>query len=166
MTLLDIYDAQATRLGKTTYCSTAYSEDEYVMTVSLCVFDSAGNLLIRKSSPKSSVWDLSVNTYVHHGETCPKALRRETRKIPYIGSVLQARFDIQIRTPGVIKTYYAIRKRDIQVPRDIPGISTEDVRFASYQDVLELMSCGKFTAYEPSMLKHLFAFGSHQCPAI
>lgn len=166
MTLLDVYDAQATRLEKTTYCSNSYTDDEYVMSVSLCVFDTVGNLLIRKTSRYSDMWDLSINTYVHHGETCLKALKREIRNLPCLDSALRARFDMQIRTPGIIKTYYAIRKNDLHASQEALQNNSNDIRFASYEDVLTLMDHGKFPAYDPKILKHLFAFGLYQCPAI
>ena len=84
MELVDLYDENRVPLGRTAERGGAKGPGELRMVVHVCIFDSAGRLLIQRRTPEKFIWpglwDVSVGGGVDAGETSRQGAEREVRE--------------------------------------------------------------------------------------
>lgn len=161
MELVDLYDENRLPLGKTAERSGPMGPGEYRMVVHVCVFDRRGRLLIqRRASEKfiwPDLWDVSVGGGVDAGETSRQGAEREFREELGVSLDLGGlRPAATVNFAGGFDDFY-ILTRDL--PLEELALQKEEVRavrWASLEEILDLMDRGRFIPYPKSFLRFLF----------
>ena len=161
MELVDLYDENRLPLGRTAERSAPRAPGEYRMVVHVCVFDRRGRLLIQRRTPQKfifpNLWDVSVGGGVDAGETSRRGAEREFREelgIPLdLGGL---RPSVTVNFDGGFDDFYLLTRElsleDLTLQRE----EVQAVRWASLEEVLDLLDQGAFIPYPESFLRFLF----------
>lgn len=163
MEKIDIYDEFMQKTGKTSYRFEHLNEDEFRRVMHVCIFNSKGEMLIQKRSPKKQVWsgfwDLSVGGGVISGETIKDAAHRETLEElgididfssiqPFLTSHFKNGFD----------DFFVINK-DIDISElKLDNDEVTEVKWASLEEILNLQKDINFVTFAPSFIELLFYY--------
>ena len=161
MELVDLYDENRLPLGRTAERSGLKGPGEYRMVVHVCLFDSRGRLLIQQRTPEKLIWpglwDVTVGGGVDAGETSRQGAEREFREelgVPLDLSGLRP--SVTVNFDGGFDDFY-ILTRDLD-PKSL-ALQKEEVqavRWASLEEILEMLRQGSFIPYPESFLAFLF----------
>ena len=161
MELVDLYDENRLPLGKTAERSAPRAPGEYRMVVHVCVFDCRGRLLIQRRAPEKFIWpdlwDVSVGGGVDAGETSRRGAEREFREeLGYPLDLSGLRPSLTVNFDGGFDDFYILTK-DLD-PEELT-LQTEEVqavRWASLDEILDMLDQGTFIPYPESFLRFLF----------
>ena len=161
MELVDLYDENRIPLGRTAQRFSKREKGTWRLIAHLCIFDSRGRLLLQQRSADKRVWpgkwDVSAAGGVCAGETTRLAAVRElfeelgvSARPEDLRSVCTVTF-----TPAFDD--YFILKRDVDL-RDLKLQAEEvsAVRWATRQQVLDLIRRDGFVPYSENFLAYLF----------
>ena len=161
MELVDLYDENRLPLGKTGERSARRAPGEYRTVVHVCVFDRRGRLLIQQRTPEKfiwpNLWDLSVGGGVDAGETSRRGAEREVREELGVSLDLSGlRPSVTVNFDGGFDDFYILTK-DLS----IEGLTLQEeevqaVRWASLEEILDMLGRGAFIPYPESFLRFLF----------
>ena len=164
MELKDIYDINRQKKNKTISKSEPCAENEYVLAVHLCLFNSKGQMLIqqRAASKKHwpNLWDVSLSGGVQAGEDSQAGITREVKEEFGIDiDFSKERAYFTINNDGYhqgFNDYYIIEK-DI----DLKDIHFQDgevqsVKWATKEEILKMIKNGQFLQYYPSFIETIF----------
>ena len=161
MELVDLYDEGRVPLGRTAERSAPRGPGEYRMVVHVCVFDRRGRMLIQRRTAEKTIWpglwDVSVGGGVDAGETSRRGAEREFREelgIPLdLGGL---RPSVTVNFDGGFDDFYLLTRElsleDLTLQRE----EVQAVRWASLEEVLDLLGQGAFIPYPESFLRFLF----------
>ena len=161
MELVDLYDENRAPLGKTAERYGKKGPGEYRTVVHVCLFDSRDRLLIQRRTAGKRVWpekwDVSVGGGVDAGETSRQGAEREFRE--ELGYPL----DLSGRRPSVTVNFSAgfddffLVVRDIRLEElTLQKEEVRQVRWATLEEVLDMVDAGSFITYPKSFLRYLF----------
>ena len=155
-----LLDADRAPIGKIVPRGTKLLDGEHLLVVHVCIFNRAGELLVQqRSALKKSYpgyWDVSAAGGVRAGETGREAAMRETREELGISLTLRDSAAVTLAFPGGFDDFY-ITQADVPL-KDLT-IQTEEVqavRWATRNEVLQLLREGAFAPYWESFLNLLF----------
>ena len=161
MELVDLYDENRLPLGKTAERSAPRAPGEYRMVVHVCVFDRRGRLLIQQRTRSKfifpNLWDVSVGGGVDAGETSRRGAEREVREELGVSLDLSGlRPSVTVNFDGGFDDFYILTK-DLS----IEGLTLQEeevqaVRWASLEEILDMLGRGAFIPYPESFLRFLF----------
>jgi len=161
MELVDLYDENRVPLGKTAERYGKKGPGEYRTVVHVCVFDTQGRLLIQQRAPEKYIWpgrwDVSVGGGVDAGETSRQGAEREFRE--ELGYPLQLgtmRPSVTVNFRGGFDDFFLVTKN---LDLDALVLQKEEVsavRWATLEEVMELMDGGQFVSYPRSFMQFLF----------
>ena len=161
MELVDLYDENRLPLGRTAERSARKGPGEYRMVVHVCVFDSRGRLLIQRRTPEKvifpNLWDVSVGGGVDAGEDSRRGAEREFREeLGYPLDLSGLRPSVTVNFDGGFDDFYILTK-DLS----IEGLTLQEeevqaVRWASLEEILDMLGRGAFIPYPESFLRFLF----------
>ena len=161
MELVDLYDENRLPLGRTAERGGPMTPGEYRMVVHVCVFDRRGRLLIQQRARSKflfpNLWDVSVGGGVDAGETSRQGAEREFREelgVPLdLGGL---RPSVTVNFDGGFDDFYILTKdldlEDLTLQKE----EVLAVRWASLEEILDLMDRGRFIPYPKSFLRFLF----------
>lgn len=161
MELVDLYDENRLPLGRTAERSAQKGPGEYRMVVHVCVFDRRGRLLIQRRARSKyifpNLWDVSVGGGVDAGETSRQGAEREVREelgIPLDLSGLRP--VVTVNFDGGFDDFYLLIRdwslKDLTLQQE----EVQAVRWASLEEVLDLLAREDFIPYPESFLRFLF----------
>ncbi len=161
MELVDLYDENRLPLGRTAERGGAANPGEYRTVVHVCVFDRRGRLLIQRRTPEKFIWpdrwDVSVGGGVDAGESSRQGAEREFRE--ELGLPLDLgglRPSVTVNFDGGFDDFYILTK---DLPLEELTLQKEEVqavRWASLEEVLDMLEQGDFIPYPESFLRFLF----------
>ena len=161
MELVDLYDENRLPLGKTAERSAPRAPGEYRMVVHVCVFDRRGRLLIQQRTRSKfifpNLWDVSVGGGVDAGETSRRGAEREVREELGVSLDLSGlRPSVTVNFDGGFDDFYILTK-DLS----IEGLTLQEeevqaVRWASLEEILDMLGREAFIPYPESFLRFLF----------
>ena len=161
MELVDLYDENRVPLGKTAERYGKKGPGEYRTVVHVCVFDTQGRLLIQQRAPEKYIWpgrwDVSVGGGVDAGETSRQGAEREFRE--ELGYPLQLgtmRPSVTVNFRGGFDDFFLVTKN---LDLDTLVLQKEEVsavRWATLEEVMELIDGGQFVSYPRSFMQFLF----------
>ena len=167
MELFDLYTAEREKTGKTMMRGKPVPEGCYRLVVHVCIFDPQGRMLIQQRQPFkkgwSNLWDISVGGSAVSGEDSRTAAEREA------GEELGLAIDLSAVRPTVtihwehgFDDYYVITR-----PVDPESLRLQDeevraVRWASREEILEMIDDGRFIPYEKNLIGLLFFRRDHR----
>lgn len=161
MEILDIYDKNGNKLGKTAARGTAPGAGEYYLVVHVCVMNSHGEMLLQQRQITKDrypgCWDVSAGGFAKSGETSIQATLRELREELGVRADASA-LSFAIREPFsyVLDDFYICRA-DLDVsalvlqPEELMG-----AKWASEEEVLSMRAAGELVDYDERLLKEIF----------
>ncbi len=161
MELVDLYDENRLPLGKTAERSAPRAPGEYRMVVHVCVFDCRGRLLIQRRAPEKFIWpdlwDVSVGGGVDAGETSRRGAEREFREeLGYPLDLSGLRPSLTVNFDGGFDDFYILTKDLDPEELTLQAGEVRAVRWASREEVLDMLGQGTFIPYPESFLRFLF----------
>ena len=161
MELVDLYDETRLPLGKTAERSAPRAPGEYRMVVHVCVFDCRGRLLIQRRAPEKFIWpdlwDVSVGGGVDAGETSRRGAEREFREeLGYPLDLSGLRPSLTVNFDGGFDDFYILTKDLDPEELTLQAGEVRAVRWASREEVLDMLGQGTFIPYPESFLRFLF----------
>ena len=161
MELVDLYDENRLPLGKTAERSASKGPGELRLVVHVCVFDRRGRLLIQQRAAEKfifpNLWDVSVGGGVDAGETSRRGAEREVREELGVSLDLSGlRPSVTVNFDGGFDDFYILTK-DLS----IEGLTLQEeevqaVRWASLEEILDMLGRGAFIPYPEGFLRFLF----------
>lgn len=160
MEILDLYDENRIKTGKTYIRGEQMPDDTYRLIVHLLIFDDCGNLLIQKrqkSKSMANLWDITCGGAASAGETSKEAIARELKEelgisldFTNIRPILTANFK------HGFDDFYLVRKN---INLDEVSLQEEEVaacKLASFDEVMDLMERERFVRYKKNFIRLLF----------
>lgn len=160
MEILDIYDKYRRRTGKTYPRNEQIPEGGLRLIVHILIFNDKGELLIQQRADHKKMgglWDLSCGGACQAGEDSFEGARRELKEelgidfdFTSIRPILTANFD------QGFDDFFLLRKNIDINELKLQKEEVKDARFASRDEVFDLLYKGKLVKYKKSYLDLLF----------
>ena len=167
MELFDLYTADREKTGQTMVRGDAVPEGFYRLVVHVCVFHPDGRMLIQQRQPFkkgwSNLWDVTVGGSAVSGDSSQSAAERETLEELGLPIDLSAvRPTLTIHWEHGFDVFYVLT-----LPVDIHSLhlqyeEVQQVRWASMEEILEMIDDGRFIPYEKSLIELLFFRKDHR----
>ena len=170
MEMFDLFDNNRLPLGKQIARGTKVGvAGENRQVVHICIFNSEGKFLIQRRDINKDVWpgywDISAGGSAKAGETTAQAASRELAEelgIKYDFSKIRPSFTINFING--FDDFYFIKKDFKMDEFNFTDGEVKEVRWASCEDILEMIDNKKFIPFYKSFIMFLFeAQGSYGC---
>ena len=157
----DIYDVNRALTGRTAERGDRLKDGEYRLVVHVCIFNSAGEMLIQKRHREKNtwagLWDISVGGGVLTGENSREAAMRETaEEIGLAIDLSTARPRLTVNFWHGFNDVYLLEMdlslEDLVLQED----EVEEVRWATRDEILRMMDEKVFIPYYRSFIQWLF----------
>lgn len=162
MELWDLYTRDRIPTGETHLRGTPLPEGRYHMVVHVVIFNSKGEMLIQQRQPFKegwpNLWDITVGGSAIAGDNSRTAAERET--LEEIG----LRIDLSREQPkltipfdvGFDDVYTLVMDVDLST-LCLQESEVQSVQWASEEEVLAMLSDGRFIPYHKAFIQLLFA---------
>ncbi|MGN0666704.1 MAG: NUDIX domain-containing protein [Huintestinicola sp.] len=162
MELLDIYDENRMKTGRTIVRGEKPGDGEYRLVVHVCVFDSQGRLLIQQRQPFvigwSGLWDISVGGHASAGDDSRTAAQRETHE--ELG--LDIDFDglrpaLTMTWPQGFDDFYIVHSDAEISSLKLQPEEVRDARWATLDEIMTMIDNDVFIPYKKPLIELLFS---------
>ncbi len=167
MELFDLYTADRVKTGRTMVRGEPTPEGFYRLVVHVCIFDPEGRMLIQQRQPFkrgwSGLWDITVGGSAVSGDSSQSAAERETREELGLSLDLAGvRPTMTIYWEHGFDDYYVLT-RDVDLASlRLQYEEVQAVRWASLEEILQMIDDGRFIPYEKSQIELLFFRRNHR----
>ena len=161
MELWDLYDKNRKLTEDTMVRGDEMKPDTYHLVIHVVIFNSENQMLIQKrkhdKASNPNMWDISVGGSVTAGETSQFGAMRETEE------ELGLQIDLHNQLPhlsitferGYDDIYIVNREADIR-KLAVPNDEVSDVKWATIDEILQMIAEGTFINYRQSLIQLLF----------
>jgi isopentenyldiphosphate isomerase len=161
MELLDIYDAQRNKTGKTAPRGVTRPPEELQLVIHVCFFDEDGRMLIQQRSNEkdnwSGLWDVSVAGSVLHGEDSQSAAEREVKEeLGYTFSLDGVRPSMTINFDLGFDDIYLIEEAPDISKLQLQEDEVRAVKWATQEEIYTLIDTEAFLPYRKSVIASMF----------
>ena len=166
MELWDLYDIHRQPTGEKLVRGNQVPEGRYRLVVHVCLFNSAGQMLIQHRQPTKAawpdLWDVSVGGAVVSGESSIIAAHREAlEEIGVDIDFTDAAPSFSVTFPDGFDDFY-ILQRDVDISQlKLQEEEVQAVKWASLQEIFHMVDEGTFIPYHKSFLEFLFFRSCH-----
>ena len=163
MEIIDLYDKNKQLLEETAVRGDKLPKGRYRLVVHICLFNDKDEMLIqqRQTTQKhfADFWDVTVGGQVDSGETSSEGVQRElleelginidmSEEIPKFTVPFKDGFDdIYLMRTDISLEKLTIQKEEVQA-----------VKWASEEEILDMIGCGEFIPYKEAYIHLLFAY--------
>jgi len=159
--LMDLYDELRRPIGRTMRRGAPVAPGEYLAVFHVCVFNSAGQLLIqrRQDTKRSfpSLWDITAGGAVQAGESSRAAAEREVREeLGFSPELAGIRPCLTVNFDDGFDDIYAVEREISLRTLRLQASEVQDARWAALPEVLALSERGAFVPYHTGFLQLLF----------
>jgi isopentenyldiphosphate isomerase len=166
MEMFDIYDRFRQPTGRTKPRGEKFLPGEYRIVIRIVIFNDNGQMLIqRRVNTKhgwAGMWDVSVGGSVQSGENSQMGAQRECAE------EIGIEYDFSELSPVLTITSEDVFD-DIYILRLCPDITTlklqesevAEIKWASFDEIIEMIRSGLFIPYYESSIKLLFDIGNN-----
>ncbi len=166
MEFFDLYDRNRQRIGKTLVRGASAPEGTYRLAVHVCLFDRNKQMLIQHRQPFkrkwSGLWDLSAAGSAVSGEDSHVAAERETMEelgVCIDLSNIQPALTVHW-SKGFDDVYILTLQRHPSLRLQAEEVM--EAKWASREEILQMIDSGSFIPYEPSFIDLLFRLKDHR----
>lgn len=166
MELIDIFDKNARRTGKTIVRGQydGITEDDHIFLVHLCIFNKEGSMLIQHRSPNkdsmAGLWDLSSGGFMLSGEETIDAVKREATEELGITDFTGLKFALRAYVPHAFDDIY-VMVSDIDLKSLVLDTNElSEVKWAGRDEVLKMSDDQTFVNYDRKLLCDIFDVAS------
>ncbi len=168
MELLDIYDENRNKTGRTFVRGTPLNSGEYRLVVHIVIFNAKGQMLIQQRTATKDVdpnlWDVTVGGCATMGDDSRSAAHRElleelgldidfSHERPYITINFESGFD----------DFYVFERNDIDLTElTLQASEVQNVQWATLPEILALLERGEFIRYQEGFIRFLFEQRYHR----
>ena len=157
----DLYDRDRNKIGKQITRGEDMAPDEFHSVVHVCIFNSNGEMLIQQRQPFKqgwpNLWDITCGGSAVAGDTSQQAASRELFEelgIDYDFESMRPQFTINFERG--FDDYYLINY-DIDLNQlTLQAEEVQAVKWASKEEILELIKQNQFIPYYESIISFLF----------
>jgi len=157
----DIYDIERNKTDKTMLRGERFPDGAYHLVVHICIFNEHGEMLIQQRQPFKEgwpdMWDITVGGSAIKGDNSQTAAERELMEelgikinLKNIRPHLTVNFDRGFDDIYLIEKNIDISELKLQ-PEEVQA-----VRWASREEILEMINDGVFIPYYPSLINLFF----------
>jgi len=167
MELFDLYTADREKTGRTMVRGEPTPEGFYRLVVHVCIFDPEGRMLIQQRQPFkrgwSNLWDITVGGCAVAGDSSRSAAEREMREELGLSiDLTDVRPTMTIHWENGFDDYYVLTR-----PVDLSSLKlqyeeVQQVRWATLEEILQMIDNGQFIPYEKSQIELLFFRRNHR----
>jgi len=157
----DLYDRERLPSGKKIARGKTPPDGLYHVVVHVCIFNSAGEMLIQKRSRLkrawSGLWDFSLGGAVQAGETSAQAAQRELSEelgLNFDFSNLRPKFTFNFAS-GFDDVYVLFLNPDLE-KLQLQADEVSEVKWATKEDIHQMIDAGAFIDYHHSVIDFLF----------
>ena len=167
MELFDLYTAGREKTGRTMVRGEPTPEGFYRLVVHVCIFSPEGKMLIQQRQPFkkgwSNLWDLSVGGSAVAGDSSCSAAERETfEELGLSIDLANVRPTLTLHWEHGFDDFYVLTmKPDLESLR-LQEEEVQAVRWASLDEILQMINDGRFIPYEKSLVELLFFRKDHR----
>lgn len=170
MELWDVYNMNREKTGETMVRGDDFEKGAYHLVVHVCIFNSEGKMLIqqRQSFKEGwpNLWDLTVGGSAVKGDSSQTAAERELFEELGIKLDLQGiRPNLTINSTYCFDDIYLVEKEVSPDELSFQYEEVQDAKWATLEEILEMIEDGTFIPYYPSLIQFLFEsrgkYGSH-----
>lgn len=157
----DIYDIDRIKTGKVMIRGNEFIKGDYHLVVHICIFNTKGEMLIQQRQPFkegwSNLWDITVGGSAIKGDNSQTAAARELlEEIGITYDFTGIRPFLTINFDCGFDDYYLIEK-DVDLSELVlQPEEVQAVKWASANDIFELIDKDKFLPYYKSFISLLF----------
>lgn len=162
MEIWDLYDSQGNKTGLTITRGEPVPEGYYYMAIHACLFNREGSMLIQKRTHIKrawpDVWDLTAGGGAVSGDSSQSAVARELREelgidMSFEGQrpFITVHFNQGFDDIYIVDTEVELSSLSLQ-PEEVA-----DARWASEEDILDMIDRGEFVPYHKSLIQLIFA---------
>ena len=167
MEIWDVYDKHCRPTGKTAVRGEPLGEGEYHLTVHICIFTPDGRLLIQQrahdKSTWPSLWDITAAGSVLAGESVADGAHRELfEEIGLSRDFESMRPSQVIFYPDGFGCYFTLTEEPELSSLTLQREEVAAVRYATLDEVLELLHSDNFIPYHESFVRFLFDLKERQ----
>ena len=169
MEFVDLYDENRVPLGRTAQRYSKREKGTYRLIVHICIFDAEGRLLIQRRSPRKRLWpdkwDVSAAGGVSAGESSRTAAQREVEE--ELGLALDFTHLRPLCTVNFatgFDDYYVLRHNADLSRLRLQRQEVSEARWATREEVLDLVRNDSFISYPESFLSYLFEASKPHIP--
>ena len=167
MELFDLYTADREKTDRTMVRGDPTPAGFYRLVVHVCIFNPEGQMLIQQRQPFkrgwSNLWDISVGGSAVSGDSSRSAAERETfEELGLSIDLADVRPTLTVHWEHGFDDYYVLtRSVDLNALR-LQYEEVQAVRWASKEEILQMIDNGLFIPYEKSLIELLFFRRDHR----
>ena len=167
MELFDLYTAEREKTGRTMVRGEPTPEGFYRIVVHVCIFNPEGQMLIQQRQPFkegwSNLWDITVGGSAISGDSSRSAAERETREeLGLSVDLADVRPSMTIHWENGFDDYYILTREVDPASLHLQYEEVQAVRWASLEEILQMIDDGRFIPYEKSLIELLFFRRNHR----
>lgn len=157
----DLYDQHRNKINKQITRGDDLAPNELHIVVHVCIFNSAGEMLIQQRQPFkqgwSNLWDLTCGGSAVAGDTSQQAASRELfEELSITYNFEGMRPQLTVNFERGFDDYYLI-EADVHLSKlTLQYEEVQAVKWASQEEILQLIKDGAFIPYYRSFIKFLF----------
>jgi isopentenyldiphosphate isomerase len=161
MELWDLYDKNRIKTGNVKKRGDTLIKDEFHLVIHICLFNSAGQMLIQQRQPFKeewpNMWDLSVGGSALKGECSHIAAERELfEEIGYLVDLSKERPFFTINFDGGFDDFYLLFENINIQSLKLQKEEVLDVKWAAENEILDLIHKEKFIPYHSNLISMIF----------
>ena len=157
----DVYDKDRKLTDKQMNRGDTFGQDAYHLVIHVCLFNQLGEMLIQQRHPNKedwkNMWDITVGGSAKTGETSQRAAEREVKEeIGYTLDLQNMRPSLTVNFEYGFDDYYLI-ETDLNIKNlTLPTEEVKQVRWASKNEIINMISEGLFIPYHEPLIALLF----------
>jgi isopentenyldiphosphate isomerase len=166
MESFDLYDVNRNKTGKVLERGNKVPEGCYRLVVHVCIFNDEGKMLIQRRMPTkkgwSGMWDITAGGSALAGDSSGTAASRELLEEVGIDYPLEGkRPAMTIYFDGGFNDIYTVNM-DVDIDSlTLQPTEVAEVRWATEEEILEMMKQKEFVLYKSSFISLLFFLRNH-----